>query len=43
MSKKTKFDKVIGRTDYVVRRAINRKKLPPYKEEVTYLDFTSRN
>lgn len=41
MAKKTGFDKVIGRRDYVVREALNKIKVVPFKEMVTYLDFTS--
>lgn len=40
MSKKTGFQKVVGR-NAIVREVINRLTLPPFKEVVTYLDFTS--
>lgn len=42
MAKKTGFRKVIGRTDYVVKAALNKLPDPPYKELVTYLDFTGK-
>lgn len=40
MAKKTGFFKVLGRRDFIVKEALNRLKEPPYKEVVTYLDFT---
>lgn len=42
MAKKTGFNKVIARTDYIVREALNKTTKPPFKEVVTYLDFTSK-
>ncbi len=42
MAKKTGFNKVIGRKDYVVKAAINKIPRMPFKELVTYLDFTSK-
>jgi len=42
MAKKTGFQKVIGRTDYVVVARMNKLPNPPYKELVTVLDFTAK-
>lgn len=42
MAKKTGFAKVIGRSDYVIRVAVNITQGPPFKELVTYLDFSSK-
>jgi hypothetical protein len=42
MAKKTGFNKVLGRQDYVVKMAINKLSKAPFKEVVTYLDFSSK-
>jgi len=42
MAKKTKMMKVLGRTDFIVKAAINKLPNAPFKEMVTYLDFTSK-
>ncbi len=42
MSKKTGFQKVLGRTDYVVVARVNKLTQAPFKEVVTVLDFTQK-